>query len=66
MKYCKWHNATSHNTNDYKIFKQQTQSAIGKLKFETPTKPEKPMKIDQHPFPTNTVEVSSKDTSRAK
>jgi hypothetical protein len=24
------------------------------------------MKIDQHPFPTNTVEVSSKDTSRVK
>jgi hypothetical protein len=22
MKYCKWHNATSHDTNDYKIFKQ--------------------------------------------
>jgi hypothetical protein len=24
------------------------------------------MKIDQHPFPTNTTEVSSKDTSRVK
>jgi hypothetical protein len=24
------------------------------------------MKIDQHPFPTNTVEVSRKDTSRVK
>jgi hypothetical protein len=24
------------------------------------------MKIDQHPFPINTVEVSSKDTSRVK
>jgi hypothetical protein len=24
------------------------------------------MKIDQHPFPTNTVEVSSKDTWRVK
>jgi hypothetical protein len=24
------------------------------------------MKIDQHPFPTNTVEMSSKDTSRVK
>jgi hypothetical protein len=24
------------------------------------------MKIDQHPFPSNTVEVSSKDTSRVK
>jgi hypothetical protein len=68
MKYCKWHNATSHDTNYCKIFGQQIQSAIeqGRLKFETPTKAEKPMKIDQHPFPTNTVEVSSKDTSRVK
>jgi hypothetical protein len=51
-----------------KIFRQQIQSAIeqGRLKFETPTKAEKPMKIDQHPFPTNTFEVSSKDTSQVK
>jgi hypothetical protein len=28
MKYCKWHNATSHDTNDCKIFRQQIQSAI--------------------------------------
>jgi hypothetical protein len=68
MEYCKWHNATSHDTNDCKIFRQQIQLAIeqGRLKFETPTKAEKPMKIDQHPFPTNTVEVSSKDTSQVK
>jgi hypothetical protein len=68
MKYCKWHNATSHDTNDCKIFRQQIQLAIaqGRLKFETPTKAKKPMKIDQHPFLTNTVEVSSKDTSRVK
>jgi hypothetical protein len=68
MKYCKWHNATSHDTNNCKIFRQQIQSAIkqGRLKFETPTKAEKSMKIDQHPFPTNTVEVSSKGTSRVK
>jgi hypothetical protein len=66
MKYCKWHNATSHG-NDCKIFSQQIQSAIeqGKLKFETPTKAVKLMKID-HPFPTNTVEVSIKDTSHVK
>jgi hypothetical protein len=68
MKYCKWHNATSHDTNDCKIFRQQIQSSIeqGRLKFETPTKAKKLMKIDQHPFPTNIVEVSSKDTSRVK
>jgi hypothetical protein len=66
MKYCKWHNATLHDTNDCKIFRQQIQSTIeqGRLKFETSTKDEKPMKIDQHPFPTNMVEVSSKGTSR--
>jgi hypothetical protein len=68
MKYCKCHNATSHDTNDCKIFRQQIQSSIeqGRLKFETPTKAKKLMKIDQHPFPTNIVEVSSKDTSRVK
>jgi hypothetical protein len=55
-------------TKDCKIFRRQIQSVIeqGKLKFETPTEAEKPMKIDQHPFLTNTVEVSSKDTSRTK
>jgi hypothetical protein len=38
----------------------------GNSSLKTPAKAEKPMKIDQHPFPTNTVEVSSKDTSRVK
>ena len=39
MKYCKWHNATSHDTNECKVFRQQIQSAIeqGRLRFETPT-----------------------------
>jgi len=48
MVYCKFHNATSHNTNDCKVFRQQLQSAIeqGKIKFELPKKPTKPMKID--------------------
>jgi hypothetical protein len=68
MKYFKWHNARSHDTNDCKIFRQHIQSSIerGRLKFETPNKAKKLMKIDQHPFPTNTVEVSSKDMSRVK
>jgi hypothetical protein len=58
----------SHDTHDCKIFRQQIQSAIeeGKMKFETPVKVERMMKIDQHPFPTNTVEVSSKDTTCTK
>jgi hypothetical protein len=61
IKYCKWH-ATSHSTNDCKIFRQQIQTAIeqGRLKFEIPKKPSKPMRIDQHPFPTNMVEVNGK------
>ena len=35
MVYCKFHNATSHNTNDCKVFRQQLQSAIeqGRIKF---------------------------------
>jgi hypothetical protein len=68
MKYCKWHNATSHDNNDCKIFRKQIQSAIeqGRLKLETPTKAEKPMKIDQHPFSTNIVGVSSKHTSQIR
>src|SRR6185436_20691327 len=28
IKYCKWHNATSHYTNECKVFCQQIQSAI--------------------------------------
>jgi len=54
MKYCKWHNATSHSTNECKLFRQQLQSAIesGRIKFDS-SKAQKPMKIDQHPFPTN-------------
>ena len=59
MKYCKWHNATSHDTNECKVFRQKIQSAIeqGRLKFEMP---KKPMKIDGHPFPANMVDVGKK------
>ena len=59
IKYCKWHNATSHDTNECKVFRQQIQSAIeqGRLKFETP---KKPMNIDGHPFPVNMVDVGKK------
>jgi len=37
MKYCKWHNATSHDTNECKVFRQQLQSAIesGRIKFDS-------------------------------
>jgi hypothetical protein len=48
-KYFKWHNAGSHDTNEWKTFRQQIQSAIeqGRIKFKNPTKP---MKLDGHPF----------------
>ena len=59
IKYCKCHNATSHDTNECKVFHQQIQLAIeqGRHKFETPNKP---MKIDGHPFPANMVDVGGK------
>ena len=61
MKYCKWHNATSHDTNECKVFRQQLQSAIesGRIKFDS-SKIQKPMKIDQHPFPTNMLDAKGK------
>jgi hypothetical protein len=39
-KYCKWHNAVSHNTNECKVFCQQIQSAIeqGRIKFKNPVR----------------------------
>jgi len=50
-KYCKFHNATNHNTNECRIFRLHIQKAIeqGKIKFELAKKPI--MDIDKHPFP---------------
>jgi hypothetical protein len=61
MKYCKWHNPTSHDT-ECKVFGQQIQMAFeqGRLKFETP---KKMMKIDGHPFATNMVDVARDEGS---
>jgi len=61
MKYCKWHNETSHSTNECKVFRQQLQSAIEsrRIKFDN-SKAQKPMKIDQHPFPTNMLDARGK------
>jgi len=57
-KFCKYHNATSHGTNDYRIFQQHIQRAIQleKLKFDTANK----MKVDENPFPKgqNMVDVA--------
>jgi hypothetical protein len=59
--YCKWHNATSHSTNECKVFMQQLQSAIesGRIKFGN-SKPQKLMKIDQHPFLANMLNAKGK------
>jgi len=61
IKYCKWHNATSHSTNECKVFWQQLQSAIetGRIKFDG-SKTHKSMKTDQHPFPTNMLDAKGK------
>ena len=61
IKYCKWHNVTSHNTNECKVFRQQLQSAIefGRIKFDN-SKAQKPMKTDQHPFPANMLDAKGK------
>ena len=47
-KFCKFHNATSHSTNECRIFRQHIQRAIqqGRLKFDTPRK----IKVDDNPF----------------
>ena len=56
-KFCKFHNATSHSTNECRVFGQHIQRAIqqGRLKFDTPRK----MKVDDNPFPgdQNVVDV---------
>ena len=48
-KFCKFHNAISHSTNECRVFRQHIQRAIqqGRLKFDTPRK----MKVDDNPFP---------------
>jgi len=61
IKYCKWHNATSHRTNGCKVFRQQLQSAIEyrRIKFDN-SKAQKSMKIEQHPFPANMLDAKGK------
>ena len=56
-KFYKFHNATSHSTNECRVFQQHIQRAIqqGRLKFDTPRK----MKVGDNPFPgdLNMVDV---------
>jgi hypothetical protein len=64
-RYCKWHKSVSHDTNDCKIFRQEILTAIqqGRLKFEVPNKT---MKIEGHPFPTNEVEINKEKEAHAE
>ena len=52
-KFYKFHNATSHSTNECRVFWQHLQRAIqqGRLKFDTPQK----MKVDDNPCNTSGV-----------
>jgi len=61
IKYCKWHNATSHSTNECKVFRQQLQSAIEseRIKFDS-SNAQKLMKNYEHPFPTNMLDAKGK------
>jgi len=56
-RYCKFYNATTHSTNECRVFRQHVQKAIeqGKIKFESTKRPA--MGIDGHLFPrVNMVE----------
>ena len=49
-----------HSTCECRVFCREIQSAIevGRIKFDAP---EKPMKIDDHRFPNNMVDVKDQD-----
>ena len=57
-KFYKFHNTTSHSTNECRIFWQHIHRAIqqGKLKFDIPQK----MKVDDNPFPRDQNMVDAK------
>jgi hypothetical protein len=61
IMYCKWHNATSHSTNECKVFRHPLQLAIEsrRIKFGN-SKTQKPMKINQHLFPANMLDAKGK------
>ena len=51
--YCKFHNSSSHATNDCNVFRRQVQSAIneGRLAFSK-------MRIDKAPFLVHTIDLT--------
>ena len=52
--YCKWHNSTSHATNDCNVFHRQVQSAINERRLVLSE-----MQIDKAPFPVHTLELNN-------
>ncbi|XP_066320003.1 uncharacterized protein [Miscanthus floridulus] len=59
-KYCKFHNASTHSTNECRVFRQHILIAIeqGKVKFESAKKSN--MKIDENTFPKDVNMVNIK------
>ena len=56
-RYYKYHNSTTHNTNDCKIFRDIIQQAINKGRIVV-AKTKGAMGIEGHPFPINMVASS--------
>ena len=52
--YCKWHNSSSHATNNCNVFRQQVQSAINEGRFTFLE-----MKIDKAPFHVHTIDLNN-------
>jgi hypothetical protein len=52
--YCKWHNSSSHATNDCNVFRRQVQSAINEGRLVLPE-----MQIDKTPFPVHTIDLNN-------
>ena len=52
--YCKFHNSSSHATNDCNVFRRQVQSAINERRLTFPE-----MKIDKALFPVHTIDLSN-------
>jgi len=50
----------SYSSNECKVFRQQLQSAIESGRIQFDSSKAKPMKIDQHPFPTNMLDAKGK------
>jgi hypothetical protein len=57
-RYCKYHNSSTHTTNDCKVFRELIQKAIEKGRIGLEKKKGSSMGIEGHHFPTNMVPPS--------